>query len=158
MSEPRKASDVVLELETKIDTLLKIVSLQSQSINLISNKLNTVMATLDKEKSKITVEAINKSPTPTFNGFVPDPERAIPIFAESRIPIESAPQGFRRTSRPETFEQPQVNSYQNKSEEIEFKDHPSAMVPAKAFPNQKAPEKSPLPQVQKKTIPTAQKN
>lgn len=108
--EPRKASEVLLEIEHKLDQLMSIVRSQDQIIKILSNKLNTVISSLEKQATaappKIVVEAVNttRAPTPVPIS-VPGPfsEREIPISAESRLPLEEAPSGFRRTSRPETF-------------------------------------------------------
>lgn len=110
--EPRKATDVLLDIETKVNALLDIVRSQDLVIKVLSNKLNDVMGKLEKQAQaapKFTVEAIQAPviPPPMPPGFtqIPagDPERNIPIAAESRLPETGSPQGFRRNSRPETF-------------------------------------------------------
>src|SRR5579885_316769 len=114
--EPRKATDVLVELESKVDVLLDIVRAQDLNIKILSNKLNSVMEQLSKAPAtppKITVEAVQAKPPVVIgpdhpaNPFVQmpaaDPERAIPIPAESKLPDTSKPQGFRRNSRPETY-------------------------------------------------------
>lgn len=110
--EPRKATDVLLDIETKVNALLDIVRSQDLVIKVLSNKLNDVMGKLDKQNQaapKITVEAIQQPVVPPSMppGFTQlpagDPERNIPIAAEHRLPETSSPQGFRRNSRPETF-------------------------------------------------------
>lgn len=108
MSEQRKASEILLDLEAKIDKLIGLTEAQGLSHRILSNKLNEVMAALSKQTSgpgKITVEAVNVSPptTPLKNFQPVDPERQVSIFAESKLPETDSPQGFRRTSRPETF-------------------------------------------------------
>lgn len=111
--EPRKATDIVLELESKVNVLLDIVRAQDLNIKVLSNKLNDVMALLKKqaEKPKITVEAVQTGPLPASPVMPPgfkqlpagDPERNVPIVAEQNLPQTLEPKGFRRTSRPETF-------------------------------------------------------
>lgn len=110
--EPRKATDVLLDLESKVDSLLGIIRAQDLNIKVLSNKLNDVIGRLDKQQAgppRITVEAAS-TPTPQVTlptGFVQipagDPERTIPITAESKLPQAETPQGFRRSSRPETY-------------------------------------------------------
>jgi hypothetical protein len=113
-SEPRKATDVLLDVESKVNTLLGIIRAQDLNIKILSNKLNDVIIRLDKQQAvapKFTVEAIQSPsfiPGPVMPpSFVQlpagDPERTIPIEAESKLPSESSPQGFRRNSRPETY-------------------------------------------------------
>jgi hypothetical protein len=110
VSEPRKASEVLLDLESKIDKLISLTETQNLNAKILSNKLNDVMAALNKQTTapgKITVEAINTIPSATttpLQNFQPsDPERQVPIFAETKLPETGSPQGFRRTARPETF-------------------------------------------------------
>ena len=98
---PRKATDVLLELESKIDMILDIVKSQDLNNKILSNKLNTILEAqrqqLDRNVSKPTIE-VARAPTSQ------ELERQIPISPEMTIPMEQSPQGFRRTSRPETYE------------------------------------------------------
>jgi hypothetical protein len=109
--EPRKASEVLLEIESKLDTILSTIRANDLNIKVLSNKLGEVMKSLEKLQAappKITVEAV-QTPAPNqaaaIFGQVPttDPGRAIPIKAESTLPADDSPQGFRRTSRPESY-------------------------------------------------------
>jgi len=102
MSESRKATDVILELETMVISILDLVRSQDLSNKIISNKLNDVIARLDKQQ-KITVEAVQNIPLPPASFPVGDPERAIPFSVETALPQDNSPQGFRRNSRPETY-------------------------------------------------------
>lgn len=105
--EPRKATDLLLEIEQKLDVVLSIVKNQDQIIKILSNKLNNVLETLEAAKKappKITVEAVNTIHRPTTVP-IPGPlsDREIPILADEQLPMEDSPKGFRRNSRPETF-------------------------------------------------------
>jgi hypothetical protein len=111
-NEPRKASEVILKLEEKLDVALGLIRTLDLNIKILSNKLNSVQEALAKkadEAPKFTVEAVNNTrpPTPVFSQFqqnpVMDPEKQIPVEAEFRLPMEAEPKGFRRISRPETF-------------------------------------------------------
>jgi hypothetical protein len=102
--EPRKASDVLLDLEAKIEVLLGLVRAQDLTIKVLSNKLNSVMEKMDKQGAappKIMVEAVNTSPF--AQAPAPDPEKSIPVSSDFNLPVEEKPNGFRRTSRPETY-------------------------------------------------------
>jgi len=96
--EPRKATDVLLELEAKIDALLNIVRSQDLNIKVLSNKLNAFIAS-KPTTSPVTVEAVNTTKFST----VPEPTIQIPISNENQLQIDTSPTGFRRTSRPETY-------------------------------------------------------
>jgi hypothetical protein len=117
VSEVRKASDVLLGLESSISLLVKEVQSQNLLLKIISNKLSDLLAqkpiTVPKDvQPKITVEAVN---TQSLNSLIPqiEPDRNIIVSAEDAIKIDNSPQGFRRTSRPETFAGD--NSYLNKA-------------------------------------------
>lgn len=121
----RKATDVLLDVEAKISMLLDIVRAQDLNIKILSNKLNEVMGRLDKQQAgppKIVVEAVQTAPRassvpPTFSQIpAGDPDRTIPVAAESKLPQSEAPQGFRRNSRPETYAGD--NSYLPHPEEV----------------------------------------
>ena len=110
MSEQRKATDVLLDLEGKINTLLDMVRGLDLNLKILSNKQNDIISQLNKQPSRITVETVQTPHPQAANvpaGFtqVPggDPARNIPILANSSLPQDNAPQGFRRTSRPETY-------------------------------------------------------
>lgn len=105
---PKKASDILLELVSKVDIIAGTQQSHDLNMKVISNKLNEIMRTLEKLGSapqKITVEAVNTFPQSPFQQMpVLDPERQVPISADDKLPLDNAPKGFRRTSRPETFE------------------------------------------------------
>jgi hypothetical protein len=110
VSEQRKASEILLDLETKIDKLIGLTETQNLNSRILSNKLNELMTLLGKQSTgagKITMEAVDTAPknvtTPLQNFQPTDAERQIPIFAEAKLPETNSPQGFRRTARPETF-------------------------------------------------------
>lgn len=99
-NEPRKASDLLLSLESKIEILLGIVQSQDLNIKILSNKLNNLLSNLEKNNStttppKIVVEAVNT--------VSPNQANIIPVVSENNLKIEDAPVGFRRTSRAETY-------------------------------------------------------
>ena len=101
--EPRKATDVLLDLESKIEILLAIVKSQDLNIKLLSNKLNSVMEKLEEytsKSSKITVDVGDS----TDNEFFPeDGNKNISVSTDFNLSVDANPQGFRRTSRPETY-------------------------------------------------------
>lgn len=104
--EPRKATDVLLELESKISTLLAMIRNQDLNLKLISNKLNSVIDKLEQDSNtstKITVEAINEANFINEKLIEDESSKNIPVDSDFNIALDSSPQGFRRTSRPETF-------------------------------------------------------
>ena len=112
VQEPRKASEVLLGIESKVDILLGIVRSQELLIKVLSNKLNDVINQLKQRQAgppKIVVEAVQAPMSvpampPGFTQLpAGEPERNIPIVAEANLPQTEAPKGFRRTSRPESF-------------------------------------------------------
>lgn len=113
MSEPRKATDVLLDVESKVSMLLDIIRAQDLNIKVLSNKLNDVIGRLDKQQAgppKIIVETVQTVPQQPSNippAFTQIPAgesgRNIPVTAEAKLPQSEVPQGFRRSSRPETY-------------------------------------------------------
>jgi hypothetical protein len=95
-NESRKASDVLLEIEGKVNALVGLMNTIELNQRIINNKLTDLLAEKGKEPPKFTVESINTLPPHL------DP-RNVPILAEDTLPQEDIPKGFRRTSRPETF-------------------------------------------------------
>jgi hypothetical protein len=109
-NEPRKASEVLLELEAKIDSLISLVKAQNFANQILSNKITELMQNVNKQQNAppvITAEAVNTLPktlsSPLHNFKVSDPERQIPIMADTKLPEMSDHLGFRRNSRPESF-------------------------------------------------------
>lgn len=134
--EPRKASEILLELEKKIDIMLNIIRTQDMNIKILSNKLNSLQEALGKVQSapqKIVVEAINAAPPQVvaspFQQYPTIAEGQIPISSDFNLPLEKEPQGFRRTSRPETFS----------GDDIYLPAKPGSPAPAKPHVNVAAP-------------------
>jgi hypothetical protein len=104
---PRKATDIILDLEKQVKNLTAIISSQDILLKVISNKLSAILNVSQKpEAPKIIVEAVNTAPGQNMFAQHPqyiDPERQIPISSEASLPEEHSPKGFRRTSRPETY-------------------------------------------------------
>jgi hypothetical protein len=120
MTEPKKASDILLSLEHKIDTLVSIVRSQDLNLKILSNKLSQLME-INASKSqttiaKPTVEATGISstlprPTEAYNphNLPLPPVFQSPTFIDQTTPstnisLETNPNGFPRTARPETFD------------------------------------------------------
>ena len=107
----RKASDVLLDLEAKIDNLLNLVKSLDLNLKVLSNKINNISDRIGSggvvsSKQSITIEAAGvKNAPPQFNNsFMPiNARNLIPITGGETIAVENNPVGFLRTSRPETF-------------------------------------------------------
>jgi hypothetical protein len=168
---PRKATDVLLDMESKLDTLLSIVKAQDLNMKLLSNKLNSLIEKLDKQPElrsaaqrpstpQFTVEApmMPAAPPPHFvHPATPGEVKQVPINAEYQLPVEESPLGFRRTSRPETYAGD--NAYLQKPSEPQVRfptqtvakpppgrnaEPPEFVVPAQATAKQ-APQMPPPP-------------
>ena len=103
----RTASDVLLALESKIESLLGIIKNQDTKLSIISNKLNAVMEIIRnqpkealKEPPKFSIESVDAVSFPSYKS---DDEKQVPILSEEKLPLEDNPKGFRRTSRPESY-------------------------------------------------------
>lgn len=105
--EPRKSSEILLELEAKIDVLMSIVRTQDLNIKVLSNKINTILdKTLAISPASIKIEAVDTMISTQPNSI----ERQIPISPDTSLLMEDKPNGFRRTSRPETYNEDSGNS------------------------------------------------
>jgi hypothetical protein len=130
MNEPRKASDVLLELENKVDALLGIVRTQDLNLKLISNKLAELMNFYQKPSAPtVKIEAVNTSNVPASFQQPAQSEKNINISSEFNLPLDESPKGFRRTSRPETYAGDEVRP--NKPETPVVHKVPKINVPAK---------------------------
>jgi hypothetical protein len=157
-NEPRKATDVLLELETKIDMLLGMLRNQDLNIKVLSNKLNELISNKTvvgaNQSPKVTIEAVNTAFT-----MVPEPKQQVPILSEEKIPIDGNPKGFRRTSRPETYSGD--NSYLPKKTDPKFPVQmpmpvAEAIVPKEAL-SKAPPVEQPKENIHINTIPVQQR-
>lgn len=93
--EQRKATDVIIALESKIDLLVALIKAQDASMKIMSNKLNAVMSLIEKEHIKKTntpyIEQASAFPKPSSS--------YIPITEEVNVKVDSAPAGARRGGR-----------------------------------------------------------
>lgn len=96
LDNQRKATDVLLSLELKIDNLIKLYQTLSFDIKILSNKVNSL---IDNKTSSIN---ITKNNIPNFSVETSE-NKAVSIKKEDALPITDAPLGFRRNSRPETY-------------------------------------------------------
>lgn len=92
-NEPRKASDILLSLESKVDQLISLYRSQDLVLKVLSNKLNNL------------IDAVNSSPSDSEPK--PSTQQILNVSSEFQLPVEIAPKGFRRTSRPETYDVPE---------------------------------------------------
>lgn len=144
MSDSRKATDVLLSVEQKLEKLIEMLQNKDLSDKILSNKLNSLLAHLSDKKNAppvFTAEAVN---APAQN--LPPP--LVKVSPEDSLPLESTPNanGFSRTSRSETFAGD--NSYLNKVPrkdtairmpvQIPKADHVEIVVPQQAVDVNKA--------------------
>lgn len=102
----RKASEILLDLESKIDQLTSMLHAQALDIRVLSNKLNKLM-----EQPKVASPPI-PAPAPQVTSYSADAvdakipnvilqNRAIPVKVADQLPMQDSPQAIRRNSRPE---------------------------------------------------------
>jgi hypothetical protein len=98
--EERKATDVLLSIESKLEALLNHHRTQELNLKILSNKFNSLIDNIPKylaenkfniAQPQIKIEVADVSPIPTKGKSL-------------NLLTDSDPIGFRRTSRPETFE------------------------------------------------------
>jgi hypothetical protein len=121
MSDERTGVDVLLSVEKQIAQLMHMQSSLDLNIKILSNKLNQVIDLLNEVPS---TAQMNPSMSPIALATAPSTPVKMKIEEEFKPPIpittDTAPVGFRRTSRPETF----TNAHQQ----------PTKNTPTPAFP------------------------
>ena len=93
MSEPRKATDVLLEIESTVKVLVEMVRSLDLNNKILSNKLNVLMQ-----------KQVNPTPQPTFTATAVDDKPIIQIQATTTPLVDTSSEGDRRISRPETYQ------------------------------------------------------
>lgn len=106
----RKATDVLLELEAKVNQILLAQKTADLNMKILSNKLTTAIELLSRNSVAVPSAQPTALPFATA-GDDPAPfpkmniQQELPAESASLapLPLEDTPLGFRRTSRPETF-------------------------------------------------------
>lgn len=99
--EPRKASEILLSIESKLDQLIAIISANDLTMKIIANKLQNL---LDKNDVRVlpvsnpSIQSPIESPIPTVSMFSPSKEE-LTIEGSEILQEEKIPSGIRRTSR-----------------------------------------------------------
>lgn len=103
--EPRKATEILLSLEEKVNTLVKIVSVYDMNTKIILNRVNKIHAYIEMLEREVVEHAAPKHPTAASQLGEPDPidEGPIETSAEHVITMTDKPMGHRRTPRAETY-------------------------------------------------------
>lgn len=96
VKEQRKASDILLALETKVDNLVKIVSLYDMNIKLILDRVNKMHSYINMLQQEMLQEQIQT---------IPEDKRIIQSPTENLMTTEENPKGHRRVARTETYTQ-----------------------------------------------------
>lgn len=104
---PRKASDVLLSLEDKINTVTKIISAYDLKLTIVLDRVNKIYAfieMLQKEREAdvlgVSVQAVERNPTPKL--FIPETIGNSPVAIEntsSDLPEHPGPVDRGRISR-----------------------------------------------------------
>ena len=98
MEQETNIQDVLSSLEAKIDALLSISRIQDLTIKILSNKINDLIL-----QNKTTTQKPQPSIEAVYNSAPKPNENQVPISSDFNLEVEKSPNGFRRTSRPETF-------------------------------------------------------
>jgi len=138
--EPRKASDIILSLESKIDQLMHMHRALDLNIKIISNKLNQLIEAVN-EPAPTNVE-IPSQQVEVENALEQNPN-AVAVQADLQLPgVDLSPVGFRRTSRPET--------YMGNEQFTDVKNVPTPSMPQPKFQPQQPFPPQPFPPQQAK--------
>lgn len=98
-SEPRKASDVLIDLETKVAVLLELARSQDHNIKILSNKINVLLNAINENNN------INTQALPNDENNI----KKIYVSSDGSLPLDKFPSAIRRNSRPETYSDTSTN-------------------------------------------------
>jgi hypothetical protein len=104
--EPRKASDILLSLEDKVNTLTKIISVYDYNTKIILDRVNKIYAYIDfLQKEEAALAQQNAQPVQSENDLFPQyqEKEIVQTSTEHMITEEKEPKGHRRTARSETY-------------------------------------------------------
>ena len=142
VTEPRKATDVLLALEAKIDQLLHLSRSQDLNIKILSNKLNVLSEkfnTFAQEfgpdfSANVAGGVINPSPPAAFTPEI------VSIPSRTELTVTDQPIGHRRTSRPETYvTEPSFSDFQAPTTQPELLYNPKKSSTKKAAATESVP-------------------
>lgn len=115
----RNAVDVLLDLESKIDSLLNLIKTQDLQLKLLSNKISLIL-----EKQPIVLQEKAQSPRYTISDgdldFKVTPQTSSPIMVQAGVEVQlnNQPQENQRARRPDI----QFEELQSLEEKDEFFD------------------------------------
>jgi len=99
VTEPKKATDVIYDIDKKINLIIELFRVTDLNQKILINKLKETVERLDRlEKNPITTPVSNQA----VSGFKIE-ATDIKTNAEMNLQVEAIPKGFRRNSRPETY-------------------------------------------------------
>jgi hypothetical protein len=98
--EPRKASDILLSLESKVNDLVKTVAVYDFNTKLILDRVNKMYAYISILQNEMAED--NATQNQTTN------KEIVQSSTEHLMTVEENPKGQKRTSRVETYTKPQV--------------------------------------------------
>lgn len=102
-SEPRKASDVLVDLEAKVNALLHLAKSQDFNIKILSNKLNSLLDIINANSESANVSTY-VSPDDHEDNL-----KKIYVSSDGNLPLDKFPSAIRRNSRPETYSNTSTN-------------------------------------------------
>lgn len=104
--QPRKASDIILSLEAKMDKMMALHATLDLNLKVLSNKMTEMMRTMnttDNISMPQNIPTATATAIDTFPNYE-GPQEITISSSENQKTVEKEPVGFRRTSRPETFD------------------------------------------------------
>jgi len=112
-TSPKKASEILLDLDSKIDLIINMMRSIDLNHKVLSNKINNLFDSFDKISKRFdslqlgstpkmgSIEATHNVPLNKISQLSNDNERNIFISSEESLLLQTVPNGVRRTSRPD---------------------------------------------------------
>lgn len=120
--EPRKASDILLSLEDKVNNLTKMISVYDYNTKIILDRVNKIFAYIDalQKEDALLAQQNAQQPIQSENDLFPQyqEKEIIQTSTEHLITEETDPKGHRRTARSETYTQPETKQVGSSDKKI----------------------------------------
>lgn len=103
MSEPKKVTDIVYDLDKKVNLIIELLRVTDLNQKILINKLKETVERLDKISTNNNTLSNNFQNNNNFKIEAVDIASNIKTNKDVNLQLESIPKGFRRNSRPETY-------------------------------------------------------
>lgn len=91
MTEQRKATDILLDLEYKVDNLIKVISVYDLNTKLILDRVNKILNILEKSQNNSINKPIDNSIIKPVDIEIPKNEATVFVPSQQKIKVNDTP-------------------------------------------------------------------